>query len=290
MPQQWLGAALGAAGGALGMINQRKRENRQFNNQKKLMNLQFGNQQALNQQGADLAYQNWLKTQSPQARKKQFEESGLSMGLMYGGTGNVSGGTTPMGGGGNAASGQAPDPRFMDVGAIAQSAMTAANIKLAESQAKKNEAEAEKISGVDTDAVTQNIEKMKAETKHEFVKTTLTQAEKYLKDVQYDKTMQESILASLETSIKEKTYWEQIEGIKAATVNVLLDNALKESNTELNEAQRKAALEGITQRWWEIGVKGVGTVINGVLGSAAVKGLSKKPKTDSSGKYYKYEY
>ena len=84
-----------------------------------------------------------------------------------------------------------------------------------------------------------------------------------------------SIIASLDSEIKRSTYWEQIEGIKATVANVLLDNELKKSNTTLNEAQRKAAIEGITQRWWEIGVKGVSTVINGVLGQNAVKELSK---------------
>ena len=90
--------------------------------------------------------------------------------------------------------------------------------------------------------------------------------------------MEEAVIASLDRAIKSGTWEDQMEGIKAEVARTLVDTELKAKGIELNEAQRKAVEEGVTQRWWEIGVKGIGTVINGVLGKGIVDKMGQKGK------------
>ena len=58
-------AAIGQAGAILGMIGQNERARKQHNRQKELMGIQFQNQGKLNQQGSDLQYDMWKKTNAP---------------------------------------------------------------------------------------------------------------------------------------------------------------------------------------------------------------------------------
>ena len=70
----WLGGALGAAGGLLGMIGQNSRAKKQHNRQKELMGIQFQNQQQLNQQGHELQKKMWEDTNYP-AQMKMMQEA-----------------------------------------------------------------------------------------------------------------------------------------------------------------------------------------------------------------------
>ena len=65
----WLGGALGAAGGLLGMIGQNSRAKKQHNRQKELMGIQFQNQQQLNQQGHELQKKMWEDTNYPRTNE-----------------------------------------------------------------------------------------------------------------------------------------------------------------------------------------------------------------------------
>ncbi len=117
------GLGIGIAG-ATAMYNQAtqdRRENRSYENQKRLMGIQYQNQQGLNQQGADLSYQQWLKTNYP-AQVEQMKKAGLNVGLMYGGAGGA-GGTTQTSGGGSASGGNAPQPQQLDIADIMQTSL-----------------------------------------------------------------------------------------------------------------------------------------------------------------------
>jgi ribosomal protein S20 len=138
-----IGPALQVGGGLLGMINQRKRENRLFNRQKQLMGLQFDQQQKLNQQGADLAYENWLRTNFP-AQVEQLKEAGLSVGMMYG-QGGAGGATANAGSGGGAAGGSPIDPSFLDIGSIMQAAKIGEELEALKATKDKTKAEAKSI-------------------------------------------------------------------------------------------------------------------------------------------------
>jgi hypothetical protein len=107
--QQWLGAGISMLGGAFGAQGQQRR-------QRELMNLQHQNQQELNQQGHDLQYQQWLRTNYP-AQVEMMKKAGLNPALMYKGSGP--GGTTGSQTGGSAASGSAVAFSPMDVSNMA---------------------------------------------------------------------------------------------------------------------------------------------------------------------------
>lgn len=144
----WLGigtAASGIAGGLVGKIGQKKREQRQLGYQKELMDLQQQNQMALNQQGKDLAYQQWLDTNA-QAQMKELQKAGLNPALMYGGSGP--GGATAVGSGGGAAGGSAPgsqEQKSLDIGSILSASQMAADLKMKKAAARKTNADAETV-------------------------------------------------------------------------------------------------------------------------------------------------
>lgn len=132
------------ASSVLGMIVDRQNNIRQFNQSKELMGMQQKNQMGLNQQGKDLALQQWKDT-NYSAQKAEMEKAGLNVGMMYGMSGG--GGTTAQtGSGGSAGMGQAPQAPKMDINVLSQMAQ----LDLMKAQTKKTEAEASQISGAGT--------------------------------------------------------------------------------------------------------------------------------------------
>jgi hypothetical protein len=101
------GAIAGAAGSVVGALTANTRRKQQMADQKKLMELQQQNQMALNKQGQQLAQENWDYTNA-ENQVKHYENAGLNVGLMYGGSG--AGGTLSSGSGGGAAGASAPTP------------------------------------------------------------------------------------------------------------------------------------------------------------------------------------
>jgi hypothetical protein len=104
-------------------------QDRQRRNQQDLMNQQMRNQMGLNQQGSDLQYQQWLRTNYPK-QVEMMKKAGLNPALMYKGAGP--GGQTGSQTGGSATGGQAASMNPMDI----------ANLSLVEAQRDKLRAEA----------------------------------------------------------------------------------------------------------------------------------------------------
>ncbi len=100
-----IGIGIAGATALYNKASQDSREKTSMSNQKELMEIQNQNQRGLNQQGADLSYQQWLKTNYG-AQTEQMKKAGLNVGLMYGGAGGA-GGTTQTGSGGSAGGGSA---------------------------------------------------------------------------------------------------------------------------------------------------------------------------------------
>lgn len=140
-------AAIGMLGGMLGARSQNR-------NQRRLMDVQYQNQRMLNQHGHDLQMDMWNKTNYG-AQVKHMKDAGLNPALMYGSAGQ--GGTTGSQGGGSATGGNAAQVRMMDM----QNMLIGAELRLKNSQAKENEAKANKIAGVDTEEAKQRIENLK---------------------------------------------------------------------------------------------------------------------------------
>lgn len=121
----------GAIGGLFGGIGAKKRLKRQVEAQKQLneqaaqLNYEYGEKAAENAYNRQLAlYERSYQDQSYSAMRKQMEDAGLSVGLMYGGGGNggAGGATTgaPMGETGGAEAGRADSPAAQQAAAIQQ--------------------------------------------------------------------------------------------------------------------------------------------------------------------------
>jgi hypothetical protein len=131
----WGKVGTSAASGVLGMIGGHLSERRNYRNNRKLMELQYNNQRQLNQQGHDLQFDMWNKTNYG-AQKRHMMEAGLNPALMYGSAGQ--GGSTGSQGGGSASMGSSQQGKVMDL----QNALIGAQIKNLDSITNKNNVEA----------------------------------------------------------------------------------------------------------------------------------------------------
>lgn len=181
-----MGIASGFLGGLFGMNSQEK----QMENQEYLMGLQH----KYNEQSADAAqkraYEMWQKTNYA-AQVEQMKKANLSPGLMYGqagaGGGTISG---AQGQGTSQPSDRSVEMQYRGQEMGLQLANLASQIKLNESQAAKNTAEANKTAGVDTELAKTSIENLISQTKNEKDRNVLIWADKRFKEAAAD--MQEA--------------------------------------------------------------------------------------------------
>ena len=265
----WLGGAIQGASsigaGLLGMFGQRRRERRAVQNQMALMNHQFGHQQSLNQQGHDLSYSLWQKTNYP-AQVAMLKEAGLNPALLY----NSGGGSASTSGqsGGSAAGGQAPAP--MDIGAAVQASKLAAELSLIKAQAKKTEAEAEKISDVDTREAETRITSLTQGINNQKAQEELTKEESKLKRVEnivrsgtkdYEIAYAAESVKHIQNQIEEIGLRNNLESsviderkkfVKYQATNEMLQGMLIKANTGKSNAEIKQISENIAQKWMEI--------------------------------------
>lgn len=243
-----MGIASGFLGGLFGMNSQEK----QMENQEYLMGLQH----KYNEQSADAAqkraYEMWQKTNYP-AQVEQMKKAGLSPALMYGQAG--AGGGTVSGAQGQGTS--QPTDRSIEMKLKGQEmglqlANLASQIKLNESQANKNNIEANKTAGVDTELAKTSIENLISQTKNEKDRNALIWADKRFKEAAAD--MQEAS-AKLASGQNAKIGYE-IDQIKKSLdkmdldmKGINLDNELKrrvmESKVQEAEMSVKALMNSI---------------------------------------------
>lgn len=171
------------AGTAIGnAVQGRRAQKRQQRNQLELMDVQQRNQMELNQQGKDLAYQQWLDT-NYSAQKDELQKAGMNAGLLYGMSGG-GGVTANTGSGGSASGGQAQQQQLMDMSGIQNLATQIAQVDLIKAQTEKTKVETAKTAGVDTEntkadtagRLTQNeINKLSKEAQIEYWKAQATE-------------------------------------------------------------------------------------------------------------------
>ena len=279
-----IGTVMGIGGAAMGAINANSASKQSWENQVKLMDIQAG----LNRQNAkfnnQMAKDMWHYTNFSN-QMKEIKKAGLSPGLIYGMGGQ---------GGSTAGAGQAngvglPQDQSVGMGLRAQEiglqlANTMSQIKLNESQAGKNEAEANKIAGVDTEAQKATIDNLIAQTSNEKVKKGLilgqirvADAEEELKRNMADwtkdkanetrwniKSLQKGIdkLAEeingmkLDNKLKERTIDNKVKESSLTLQNLMAEILLKGSKRKVNEEQAKAIPAQILQGWEELAKKG----------------------------------
>lgn len=243
----------GLAGGLLGMIGAKRRERRAVRNQMGLMNHQRDNQMQLNMQGFNLQKQLWEETQIGE-QMRLAKEQGLNPSLLYGQGGQ--GGTTGSQGGGSASGGQAPSPMPMEVGMAAQAAQTAANIKLIESQARKNNVEADKTEGVDTELGQEQILNTRIQTElNEILKDVKSQTKEddiEFIEFQVDRLVRENESLGYKNQIDKATIKDQTNLIKEQAIGELLNNDLKRVGVTKTEQEIKKIANEIRQGWEKI--------------------------------------
>ncbi|AXH77795.1 MAG: DNA pilot protein [Microviridae sp.] len=173
-------AAQGAAGTVIGLATAKWQDKRQLAQQQKLTAQQVAAQKDLGKFNQELAMQMWKDTNYG-AQVNELQKAGLNPGLLYAKGGP--GGTTQGGSAGSVAGGHAPTGGGeigMGIQLGLQNQMMQAQIKLAESQANKNDVEAAKTAGVDTGETAGRIAKLAAETANERIKKALLEFDKQL--------------------------------------------------------------------------------------------------------------
>ena len=168
-----IGAIMGIGGALMGALNANSASNQSWQRQHQLMEIQA----ELNRKNAKFntaqAKEMWNYTNF-ENQMKHIKEAGLSPGLIYGMGGQ--GGSTQGAGAANGVG--LPQDQSVGMGLRAQEigiemANALSQIKLNESQANRNEAEANKIKGVDTEAQKATIDNLIAQTSNEKVKKGL---------------------------------------------------------------------------------------------------------------------
>ena len=172
--------------------------------------------------------------------------------------------------------------RAQEIGINMANAMS--QIKLNESQANKNEAEANKISGVDTEAQKATIDNLIAQTSNEKIKRGLILGQIRVQDAEeelkragvdwtkgktdetrwnikhlekgIDKLVEEIDGMQLDNELKRKTIDNKVKESSLTLQNLMSDILLKGSQKKVNEEQAKAIPAEILQGWEELTKKG----------------------------------
>lgn len=270
-----IGAGIGAATGLISMLGQRKREKRAVENQKTLMDWQMKNQQRLNQQGADLQYDMWKKTNYP-AQMEMLKEAGLNPGLLYGMSGG--GGTTAGSqSGGSASGGQAPAPQPMELGTALAAAQTAEQLKLMKAQRRNLEEDVrtkeidnktKEMYGADADRVEASNRYSKAVQEGQFLYDALqgTNKERAV-DTNFLKQLDnKQAVLDVERRIAQETENDTKMKVAYELLNAKFDVEVKKAGINLTREQERKLWHDIWQGWTNAGLKGLDTIIKGRLG------------------------
>lgn len=147
--------------------------------------------------------------ESPEARRKQLEEAGLSVGLMYSGAGAGTAGHVGQGAQGSTglagASGASGNPYNMagNIQAGAQAALALSEVQLMKSEANKNNAEADRLRGegprgeAEVEEINARIENFIEEAKNKRTQNGLIEVQKRLANA-------ESALAEAKTETENQ--------------------------------------------------------------------------------------
>lgn len=284
-----IGAIMGIGGALMGALNANSASDQSWQRTHQLMEIQA----ELNRKNAKFntaqAKEMWNYTNF-ENQMDHIKEAGLSPGLIYGMGGQ--GGSTQ--GAGTANGVGLPQDQSVGMGLRAQEigiemANTLSQIKLNESQASKNEAEANKIKGVDTEAQQATIDNLIAQTSNEKVKRGLilgqirvADAEEELKRNTADwtkdkaeetrwnvKNLQKGIDKleveinglELDNELKRKTMDNKVKESSLTLQNLMAEILLKGSQQKVNEEQAKAIPAEILQGWEKLVKEGKALII-----------------------------
>ncbi|UIB81443.1 DNA pilot protein [Flyfo microvirus Tbat2_116] len=264
-------AASALTGGALGQVFAGMNDRRQLKQQRKLQEMQIEGNKEMIDYGKEKDLEMWHAT-NYDAQKKELKKAGLNPGLLYGMGGG--GGVTTGGGGMAVSSGNAPTgggEHIAAMGMSLESQLMMAQKKVLETQAEKNQAEANKTAGVDTeeaktriDSLTQGIDNQKAQkdlidaqrrvADLEFVikDATLQEQAEYIR-VQTKRATAELRTELVEAKVSEGTINSKILLIKEEAIGAGIINALNRAKIAVEKATVYKIIESVKQEWTKIG-------------------------------------
>lgn len=244
-----LGMAIGTAAGSIfGNLMGNKMQQDQFGNQLTLMKKQHEYNEASANTAQARAYEMWEKTNYA-AQIEQMKKANLSPALMYGQAG--AGGGTVSGAQGQGTS--QPTDRSIEMKLKGQEmglqlANLASQIKLNESQANKNNAEADKTAGVDTELAKTSIENLISQTKNEKDRNVLIWADKRFKEAAADMQEASAKLASGETAKIEyeiQNITKSIDKMELEMKGIQADNELKQRTMESKVQEAEVSVKAL---------------------------------------------
>lgn len=274
-----LGGIMGIIGGTI-LGGMQAREQGRLQEEAQNRQAELNREQAKYSQGLAKEYWDYTNWEN---QVSHLKNAGLNPALMYGG-----GGTGGQTGGGKAEGVSQPEQKQMQIAQNAQAmglqlANLESQIRVNESVAKKNTAEAEKTAGVDTEAAKMGIKLSEAQVLSErerknvlYWEAEVAQSESVLKEalanteqfnlqkVQWDIRMVEKGYEELservamlkrENKIGDATAEMQIEQYKANLVDTWAGAMLKMAQTETQKEEVKAIAERLKQKNYELDQK-----------------------------------
>lgn len=273
-----------------------RREQRE--DQQEFTNMQVNANKDLASYTSGLQFDMMNKTAAPWQVEK-LKEAGLNPALMYGTSGG-GGGTTGSASAGSASSGQAASSAATRANEIGMG-MQLAQMGLMTAQAEKTKAETEKIKGADTELAKAQTGKTTTETglaniQLEVAGKTREAAIQTIEETAA-RALAEAVQAQQKQVITEQTMQEQISKIKTEAIGAIIENEVKRSGVNLNNARIKEIAANIEQRWkgqdidvennkrmteamlWGAGIHAAGNLVNSIMGIATKGKLQGKKGT-----------
>lgn len=251
-------AAKLAASTGLGLVTANWQDKRQIKQQQKLQDQQIQGQKEMSRYNQEMGLKMWEATNYA-AQRRQMEQAGLNVGLMYGmgggggataqvAPGNVSGADAPKGG----------NEMGMAMQLGLNAAMQKAQIELTKAQTEKTKVETEKTGGVDTAstaqvtataATQQEVLKLEQQLKQIAISVQTQTIDETVRQIQaqVNKTEGEAETAKNAGTMSTETYEQVKKQIQQTTVEQAGRIALQKVNMQATETQMMKATNEIWQ-------------------------------------------
>lgn len=235
-----------------GLKNQQRLMQQAWEYEKEGMSLQYN----YGQQAADAEYkrniQMWKDTNFG-AQRAEMEDAGLSVGLMYGNGGGSAASTA----GGTATQPSAPNTNPVEV-ALQQESMglqlkqIEAQNRLANAQATKTIAEANKIAGVDTEGQKLQNKWQEVENRIQLSREAIEESNVKQAEANADKAIEDWKMSVLERKYLDEVQEERVTLLVAEIAKIQKEGALADSATDVNYHTARKVQKEVENFYYEM--------------------------------------